>query len=143
VGERKPLAYDPSQRLRTSDHQLFLIRPSSQMDHMHRRNSQNSPSWFLLQHILQQVIFLTTKTYITYICIVHTTVLFQSSVGVYHQTQHIKYCYEHTTSVTFFSLHCSHLQDLQKRSNEHWLLHLYVGDTLFRSVIKIIIISCS
>jgi hypothetical protein len=83
------------------------------------------------------------QTYCVYICIVHTIVLFQSLVGVYRWTQHVKYCYEQTTLVTCFGLHYSHLQALCKRSNEHWLLHLYLGDTLFTSVIKILIISCS
>jgi len=58
---------DPLPRPRTSDHQLCLIHPSSQMDQMHHRNSQNSLSLLPLQHILQpQVIFLTTKAYIIY-----------------------------------------------------------------------------
>jgi hypothetical protein len=33
------------------------------------------------------------------------------------------------TSATCFGSYCSHLQALRKRSNEHWLLHLCVGDT--------------
>jgi hypothetical protein len=45
-----------------------------------------------------------------HICTVHTIVLFQSLVGVYRRTQHVKYCYEHTISATCFGLHCSHLQ---------------------------------
>jgi len=67
VVESRRMECDPLQRPRTSDHQLCLIHPSSQMDRMHRRNSHNSPSLFRLQHILQQeLIFRTTKTYITY-----------------------------------------------------------------------------
>jgi hypothetical protein len=46
---------------------------------------------------------------IVYICIGHTIVLFQSLVGVYRRTQHVKYCYEHTTSVTCFGLHLASL----------------------------------
>jgi hypothetical protein len=60
-----------------------------------------------------------------FIFIVHTAVLFQSLVGVYRLTQHVRYCYKHTTSATCFGLHCSHLQALPKRSNEHWR----VGET--------------
>jgi hypothetical protein len=63
------------------------------------------------------------------VCSVHTVVLFQSSIAVYRQTQHVKYCYEHTTSATCFGLLCSHLQVFCKRANEHWLLHLCVRDT--------------
>jgi hypothetical protein len=63
------------------------------------------------------------------IFIVHTAVLFQILVGVYCQIQHDKYFWEHTTSAICFGSYCSHLQALRKRSNEHWSLHLGVGDT--------------
>jgi hypothetical protein len=67
VAERKRMECDPLRQLRTSDHQLCLIHPYSQMDRMHRRNSRDFPSLFPPQHTLQpQVIFLTTKIYITY-----------------------------------------------------------------------------
>jgi hypothetical protein len=49
-----------------------------------------------------------------------------SIVGVYCQTQHVKYWWKHTTSATCFGSSCSHLQFLRKLSNEHWLLHLGV-----------------
>jgi hypothetical protein len=51
---------------------------------------------------------------LVYICTVHTAVLFQSLAAIYCQTQHVKYYQEHTTLVTCFGLHCSHLQALRK-----------------------------
>jgi hypothetical protein len=39
----------------------------------------------------KQFILCVLFSYTFYICIVHTVVLFQSLVGAYYQTQHVKY----------------------------------------------------
>jgi hypothetical protein len=98
----------------TSNLRLPLISSASYLEKRITRKKFWNPIHFTLCHLFGENGFETceVREIIFYICIVHTVVLFQRLVGVhvYCQTQHVKYCWKHITSVICFGSYYNHLQ---------------------------------